>query len=233
MGEVDDQLATVLTRLALALLNESSLTDDLERIACTAHDVIPNCSGASVALLVDGTPTTLSVSQRVALELDMVQYHAAEGPCLTALGGEAIRVGLLLEDERFPHFAVGAADQRIQSVLSMPILDAAVVVGTLNLYSRAAHAFDDAAELAARVLTAEAAHAIARSRFYAEASGARADIQRHYDEDAVVSMAEGVLMALQRCSAEQARALVLDAARHNREPLIDAAERILASCTDS
>ena len=60
------------------------------------------------------------MTDRVALQMDLVQYDNNEGPCITALTGETIRIGFAPTDQRFPHFAVGAADRRVLSVLSTP-----------------------------------------------------------------------------------------------------------------
>jgi len=93
----------------------------------------------------------------------MVQYDNGEGPCLAALGGDWVRVGYIPADERFPHFATGAADRRVLSVLSTPAIDHGLVVGSLNLYSRALEAFDERAQDTARVIAAEVAHALIKS----------------------------------------------------------------------
>ena len=60
----------------------------------------------------------------------------------------------------------------------------------------------------------------------------RDQLQQHHDEKAVVSRAEGVLTALNDCSSSQARDLLRNAARHNGEPLVATAERILATMTE-
>jgi len=92
-----------------------------------------------------------------------VQYEADDGPCVAALGGEMIRIGYIPADERFPHFAGGAGDQRVQSVLSTPAIDRGQVVGSLNVYSRQRDAFDDRARGTTLVMAAEVAHAVVRS----------------------------------------------------------------------
>lgn len=53
-----------------------------------------------------------------------------------------IRIGFAPTDQRFPHFAVGAADQRVLSVLSTPAIDHGSVVGSLNLYSHREEPFE-------------------------------------------------------------------------------------------
>ncbi len=125
--------------------------------------------------------------------------------------------------ERFPHFAVGAADLRIRSVLSTPIRNDGDVIGTLNLYSRQPEGFDEQAQRVADVTAAEAGTAIITSRIYDQASRRRDELQAVHDDEAQISQAQGALMALQRCSAEQAVGLLANAADATGDDLIGVA----------
>jgi GAF domain-containing protein len=222
-----EELALTLTKLAVAVLREKSLADDLRRLTRLTARLISRSTAVSIALLVDGEPTTVAVSDRVALEVDLVQYDNSEGPCLLALQGNSVRVAHLPTDERFPHFAIGAADQRIQSVLSTPIFYDNRVIGTINTYSRVEQAFSDAdADMAAIVATA-AANAIAKTELLGTVQTIRDQLQAEFDEAAVVAQAQGILMAIQQCSAAQAEGIVRLAAEQNTETLIEVALRII------
>jgi len=225
----DERLTEALTTLAVVLLTERTLKADLERLARLACRLIPGCTGGSVALLVDGEPTTVAVTDRVALEVDMVQYDNSEGPCIRCVGGEVVRVALVAGDERFPHFAAGAADRRVQSVLSTPVIDHGTVIGTLNLYGQRPAAFDTAGEEVALVIAAEVANAVTRSTFLARASTTRDALQAEHDEAVVVSRAQGAVMAMHDTSAAQALDLIRNAAATNDERLAVVAERILGA----
>lgn len=229
MDEPDAQLATKLTMLAIAVLNERSLAADLQRLCVLATRHLAKSSGASVALLVDGKPSTVAVTDHIALELDLVQYNKDEGPCMTALAGRSIRVAFLPEDDRFPHFAIGAADQRIMSVLSTPIVYNDQTVGTLNVYSRHTNAFDDRDHDTAQLVAAEAANAIAKSQLLTSATTVKEQLQADYDEEVLIASARSVIMALQDCSADQATRLLQNASSSNDEPLVVIASRILES----
>jgi GAF domain-containing protein len=228
----DVQLGQLLTSLAVALLKDTTLKADLERLSGVACRIIERCSGASVSMLVEGEPTTVAVTDRVSLELDLVQYEDGDGPCIAALGGEMIRIGYLARDERFPHFAQGAADRRVQSVLSTPAIDHGQVVGSLNVYSRHVDAFDDRARDMALVMAAEIAHALVRSAVLSTARTTRDRLQERHDETILVGRAEGVLIALQECSLAQAHDLIRNAAHSNGEQLRATAERILETVHD-
>jgi GAF domain-containing protein len=228
----DVRLSELLTKLAVTLLSETSLKADLERVCRITCQLMERCSGASVSMLVEGEPTTVAVTDRVTLQLDLVQYDGGDGPCITALGGEMVRIGYVAADERFPHFARGAADRRVNSVLSTPAIDHGQTVGSLNIYSHQRDAFDDRAHDTALIMAAEVAHALVRSTVLSTARTTRDRLQEQHDEDALVARAEGALMALQDCSNAQAGDLIRNAAHHNGERLRVTAERILATLRD-
>ena len=150
-----------------------------------------------------------------AFELDVVQYEAADGPCLTALGGRTVRFGILNETERFPHFAIGAADHYPQRAVDPD--------STWRRHHRhpqpvlaRSDGFDDEAQRVADITAAEAGTAIITSRIYEQARQRRDELQSAHDEEAQISQAQGALMSLQRCSAEQAIGLLSHAAGRHR-----------------
>jgi hypothetical protein len=213
------RLADALTKLALSLLNERSLKSDLERLARVGCELIPECSGASVSMVVEGETSTVAVTDRVSLQLDLIQYDNNEGPCVAALGGEAVRIGFIPADQRFPHFAIGAADRRVLSVLSTPAID----------HGKVEDAFDDGARHTALIIAAEVANALVKSAVLSEASSLRDQLQEQHDSAALVSMAQGVLMATHDCSKAQAHDLITSAAEANNERIVTVAERILST----
>jgi len=225
----EDRLALALNELAIALLVERSLTADLERLTELACRLVSDCSGGSVSMLIDGSPTTVAVSDRVALQLDLVQYDNSEGPCVTALGGETVRIGYVPSDERFPHFAIGAADRRVLSVLSTPAVDRGVTVGSLNLYSRRSGAFGETDRNIAAIIAVEIANALTRSELLHIGTDVRDRLQQQHDETVMVSRAQDALMGVQHCSSAQADTLIRSAADQNSEAMIITAERILAA----
>jgi GAF domain-containing protein len=228
----DDKLTEALVALSGLLFTQRTLHDDLERLVRFAAHSIPKTSGVSISMLVDGGAATIATTDRVTLELDLVQYDNSDGPCLAALGGPIVRLGYIPADERFPHFAIGAADRRVLSSLSIPIRHDGAIVGSLNLYSHRENGFDAAAEDTALVFAAEAALAIVHSSLFEQAHRIRASLQDAHEQSSAVSRAQGVLMGIHQISAIQAEALVQSAADSNGERLVEAAQRILDAAAD-
>jgi AmiR/NasT family two-component response regulator len=90
-------------------------------------------------------------------------------------------------------------------------------------------AFDATAENIALVIAAEVANALVKSTLLRTARTTREELQEQHDESALVSMATGILIAVQDCSAAQAEQLLRNAATTNDEHITDTAQRILAS----
>jgi AmiR/NasT family two-component response regulator len=78
-------------------------------------------------------------------------------------------------------------------------------------------------------VAAEIACALMKSAVLSQATELRDQLQEQLDTAALVSMAQGVLMAVHSCSQAQARDLIVLAAEENRETLVTVAERILST----
>jgi GAF domain-containing protein len=223
------RLAQLLDELALAVSTDESLIASLDRLARAAVRLIPHCSGASVSMLVEGRSSMVCVTDRVALQIDLVQYDNNKGPSVITLTGDAIRIGFVSTGELFPDFAIGVGDQRVVSALCTPAIADGMAVGSLSLYSQRAEAFDHAARRTAEGIAAEVATALITSSVCGTAHKLREQVQLRHDERTLVSQAQGVLMTIHACSANQAADLLRNAAADNSEPLIATAERILAT----
>jgi len=222
-----EDLVSVLNELATVLQTQRTLGGALAGIAEAATASVPGCDAATIAISIEGRPATAATTGRVALELDMVQYEAGEGPCLTCFDAmKTIRVDLAGPEEPFPHFAVAARSKGVQAVLSVPATWGGEVVATLNLYSRT-RPFDESAVSVASVLAAQVAIAVSRSPEFAAARAVAEAAQRGADDSAQVNIATGLLMVSQGCTAEQAAGLLREAAAHDEQTVLGIAQRII------
>ena len=111
----------------------------------------------------------------------------------------------------------------------MPIFSEGGVIGTMNIYSRDADAFDDEHEAMSAIIATAAGSAIEKSRLLADVHAVRDRLQVEFDDAAVINWARGVLMGFEQCSAEQADALLDHAAQTTPEALVEVAKRVCAS----
>jgi GAF domain-containing protein len=209
-------------RVNKLLRTQRTLPAKLETVVAIAKRTVPNCDGAGIVLMIEGRPTTAAVSDRLALEIDLVQYDTGQGPCLAAIEeSHVVRIDILERDERFSHFAPGALDLDLESVLSMPLAVENTVVGALNLYSRRPNAFDHEAEQAAQPLAQQAAELIATSPLYAYSLDMVDGLLESLEDQAVIAQAAGVIMVIESRTSEEAmdqlRTLALDRGTSMRE----------------
>lgn len=144
------------------------MTNKLEAIAEMLERTVPDCDSVSIALVVEEAAITGAASSQLAVEADLVQYFHDQGPCLTAIQTQSeVRIDVLRSDERFEHFAPGAIEHDVHSVLSLPLCWAGSVIGSINLYSSQEHAFADATADQVAPFADYAAQVIAHSPLYA------------------------------------------------------------------
>lgn len=222
-----ERLVSALHELAEIVQSQRTLGGALAGIAEAATVSVPRCDAASIAISIEGRPSTAAITARVALELDMVQYDTHDGPCLTAFREvRSLRIDLVEQGEVFPHFARAAQQMGVRAALSVPATWGHEVVGTLNLYSRTGP-FDETAASVAAVLAAQIAIAVSRSPEFAAARGVVEEAQRNAEDSADVNMATGLLMVNQACTAEQAEGLLRQAATEDEQTVLDIAHRII------
>jgi len=222
-----ERLISTLQELAEILQNERTLGAALARIAEAATVSVPGCDAASIAISIEGRPSTAAITARIALELDLVQYDTDDGPCLRSFATmSTLRVDLVDDADAFPHFATAARRAGIRGVLSIPATWGAEVVGTLNLYRRS-KPFDETSETIGSVLAAQVAIAISRSPEFAAARNVAERAQRDADDQADVNVATGLLIINEACTAEQAEGLLREAAAHDEQTVVQIAQRII------
>ena len=139
---------------------------------------------------------------------------------------EAMRLDLVGLEEQIPHFAMAARRLGVTGVLSTPALWGDEPVATLNLYSRSG-SFDETAEAIAAVLATQVTIAVSRSPEFAAARDVVEQAQRYADDRAEISVATGILMGNQTCTADQAAGLLRRAAEDDQQSIVHIAQRII------
>lgn len=205
MQELPEESVERFARVEKLLRTQRILPARLESVVAIAQRTVPHCDAAGISLIVEGEPTTSAVSDRLAIEIDLVQYQTGEGPCLHSIGlGQVIRVDILERDQPFSRFAPGALAMEINSVLSLPLSAADRVVGALSLYSRLPDALDAEAEAAAQPLAGYAGEIIATSAVYACALDMMDGLVESLENQAIIAQAIGILTTTEQQSSEEA-----------------------------
>jgi hypothetical protein len=134
-------------------------TDSVLQTAMTLGlGIAPGTVGCSVTEEAESGYRSPVVANDLSLVLDLAQYDAGAGPCLTAATeGGVRRVDMASEGERYAHFAAVAEQHGVRSSLSLPLVGAQNPAA-LNFYASTRSAFDTTrprhvADLLARCVT--------------------------------------------------------------------------------
>lgn len=217
-----------LARVTKLLRTQRTLPAKLQTVVELAKRIVPNCHAAGITMLIEGEPTTSAVSDRLAVEVDLVQYETGEGPCLAAMSNSRVmRMDVIERDIRFSRFAPGALAVDINSVLSVPLVARGTGVGALNLYSHRSNAFDADSERSVQPMADYAAEAIATSPLYAYSLDMVEGLVETMESRAFIAQATGVIMAAERVTTEEAMDRLRELAMASGESMRTVADRVL------
>ena len=210
--------------------NTAVLDAALRRVTLLADATVDGADGVSVTLERNGKLATVASSNDTVLRMDHHQYQTGEGPCLAAAAeGHWFHIESLVDENRWPAFVPQAIDEGIASILSTPLMNADRPIGALNIYSNTERVFGaHQQELAALFATQV-------SEILSDAGGAVTDsemalrIASALRAREIIARAQGILMARQHLTANDAAASLHRAARTARMTVLAHAVAITAS----
>lgn len=201
----------------------------LSSVVAAALRDVPGCDSASVTLLTaSGRAVTVAASDPLATRVDVAQYDAGDGPCLTTARTASVHlVPQVEEDRRWPGFRQRARTEGVVSALCAA-LHVAGLAASLNLYSL------DRTFLEEDVLAARALSRVAEERLGRAADDADGEdlglLQRGVVPDDVIG---GAVQVLARgAGREQALQDLLGQARRDGVSVRRAAGRVLLAMVD-
>src|SRR5687768_16992783 len=224
-------ISVLIQRVDALARGDAVLRAKLEVIAAVIVRLIDGCDSVSIAVVIEGRVTTAAISDRVALEVDLMQYRADEGPCLDALAGEVVRLDVV-EGSTYDRFSPGALDAGVADILSIPCIAEDRVVGTVNFYSRTRDGLASAEETAAPLVEI-VTETLAGTALLDAALELADEASATLEELAVVNQAVGFVAHRRTCSMEAALAVIIETAVSEGKSLRDAAEAILAGHADA
>ena len=201
------------------LAGEDDLTAMHTKIALIATETVPGCDLASISMLRDGKTLTPAFTDKTALLLDEVQYKVGDGPCLAAIRHRGLEHVSTTSEDRWPEFVSAASQHGVCATMSVPLGNGESVVGALNLYSETTEVFDDEARQVACGFADQLGVAVASATRYAESFELAQQLQQAMASRAVIEQAKGILMAVQRCSADAAFDILVRASQNQNRKL--------------
>ena len=222
-------LERAMGRLASPNLARLGLSAALGEIVA-ALPALFDVDGAGVLLLDEEQVLRYAASTDAGARLlEAVQESSGRGPCVESLlDNELVQVNDMFEDGRWPDLAAVLTENGIRSVLGMPLHLTGAAVGSLNVYRRDPHVWDESdrralgafERLIERLLT-EAMLGERREVLVTQlehALAARVEIER----------AVGIVMATEQLDAPAAFEQVRRAARSQRKSVREIAAEVVA-----
>jgi hypothetical protein len=177
----------------------------------------------------DPTFVTVAASAPSALVLDELQYRMDDGPCLTAAReGRVTAVEAMATDQRWPELSERALAEGVRQSVSLPLV-LTRGLGALNVYGGDGTAFRSSEARRRAALLADVTSVLLDDPADDGEGLSAAQLQRILGERSVIQRAQGMVMARDGVSAEQAfHTLALASAEQSRR-LADVAAAMLAS----
>ncbi|GIG20221.1 RNA-binding protein [Cellulomonas chitinilytica] len=231
---MDDPLdrAAVMTELQALLLETPALHEFVEGIAVAAAQHVVPAASATVSMQRDGRPYAVAASDPLAAACDQAEYAANDGPCLEAIRrGASIVSDDLTTESRWPQWRAAASQRGFLSVaaVSRPVRPGVSIA--LNLYARATSVFDEEAMRTADMYATEIARTMGLYLRGTDQAELNADLRAAIASRAVIDQAIGVILAQNRCTQDEAMAILRAASQHRNVKLRDIAASIIEAVT--
>jgi GAF domain-containing protein len=223
-------LGSALSELAGLLLSTETFEDLAQRVAELSVRTIGSATTCGITLAQNGRVLTVGSADALASQLDEQQYEHHTGPCLEALKiGEVVEAVDMACEDRWGVYPSVALGHGIRSVLSTPLIVNGSSVGVLNLYARDAHAFGDVDRQLALLLAGQATIAITAALRHYDEIALSEHLRTALSSRSVIDQAIGVVMAQQRCSPDEAFALLRAVSQRTNVKLREVATNLVAA----
>lgn len=202
MSESRDSVAEEFARLAVALHDETDVAESVEMVLAFALKATGADHAGVVFLRGRNQLETAAATDPVVARIDALQMELGEGPDVSVLEDRlSVIVSDTRTDGRWPRWAAQVSEIGIRSLLSVRMYTSESVIGTLNVYSRRADAFE--------VDDQDVAHILARHAAVAFASAQKLDhLWQAVDARKRIGQAQGILMERFGLDPDQAFAVL-------------------------
>ena len=220
--EHEEMLQSVMAELTEKFAGPTELDVTFQSVTSACVDLIPGVDLADVLLI--GGPEqfqSLAATEQLASQVDDLQQHFREGPCLDAALGEGmVRSNNLGNETRWPRFAKAAVEAGVASMLSFHLYTHKAQLGALNLFGRKPDGFDADAETLGAMLATHAAIAVMAANKEHQFRSALASRD-------IIGQAKGMLMERFNVDAIRAFELLRKISQESQTRLADIAADIV------
>lgn len=221
-----------LRALTRFFVSDGTFCETLQRVSELTMDAVGPADFVGITMLVEGRERTAAFTDPTSHRVDQAQYDTNEGPCLDAFReSRTFQIDSTSEPGPWSAFRAAAAAEGIGSSLSLPLLVKGEAVGAMNLYSKEKHAFSESECRLASQFATQAAIVLSNAQAYWDSRALSENLNDALASRAVIEQAKGMLMAAQRCSAEESFELLVKASQRENVKVRDIASRMVAAAT--
>lgn len=204
----------------------------LEQITVLAADNVDADTSGGIIVIRENMPSTVASSDERTEQLDEIQYGNGDGPCLRAArSGEVVVMADVASDGRWPDYETRAAEQGLRSSLSIPLELGDDACGALNLYVFEQHTFDDAERAVLGQFCDETSRAVSLALHYDRVTQENDQLHAAMATRRVIDQALGLIMAQNRCSADEAFAILRRASQNRNVKISRLAGEMIRNVT--
>ncbi len=221
-------LRRTMSEITQQFSHPTDITTTLCRVTTAAVELIDGADYADV-LLISGPDDFKSVAatSEVATDLDRVQQHFYEGPCLDAAVNDSVTVcNDLRADTRWPRFAKSAVAAGVHSMLSYRLYTHDSRSGALNLFGLNPDVFTVEGETLGAMLATQAAIALIADDKQLQFTSALASRD-------VIGQAKGIIMERFDIDGSQAFELLRKLSQQSNIRLVEIASHLVGRGPDS
>jgi GAF domain-containing protein len=214
------------------IIGSTNVSGFLNELSVLAASTLSETAGSEiecgVTLRQRKRSATVAGSSERATMLDKLEQALGNGPCLASL--ETMKPVLLADvdtDPRWPEYQKLLADNGCRSVLGVPLALDDHQSAALNFFASETGVFSDAVVHGAEGYAALAGRALRLALRIADARNLADDLSAALEHRTTINLACGVVMAQNRCSQEEAMAVLTKASSHRNQKLRDVAADVL------
>jgi GAF domain-containing protein len=214
------------------IMDTENVEDFLDRLAGLAAATLSRSVGAEIecGVTLQRRKRTMTVagSSPRAVALDRIEQSIGDGPCLAALRAKSIVLLADVDtDTRWPEYQQQLAVQGCRSTLGVPLEIGEDAAAALNFFAADAGRFTEETVAEAAGFADLAGRALRLAVRIGTAQARAADLQAAMEHRTAIDLACGVIMAQNRCSQDEAMAILTKVSSNRNQKLRDVAAEIL------
>ena len=188
----------------------------------------------AVTLKLRRRPSTAAGSSNRALELDRLEQELGDGPCIRALREMApVLIDDVSKDPRWQAYCRELSERNVHSTLGVPLEIAGDASAALNFFATKPGVFTADVYDKALGFAAAAHNTLHLSVRINNAENRAEDLEAALESRTAINLACGVIMAQNRCSQEEAMAILTKVSSNRNRKLRDVAKDLIEQLSGS